>query len=457
MTHSLVNSHQKCSVMVNDGSGVLIQPMTPAYAYVLTAKHCIQKIGEDINNLQEKEAISITCFEETNLEVLEIVFDRNIDIAILIVKPQLELNLSVNNKSLKVNDLVRLSGYPQDRRGFDQKYSSFIFKFQEQRNKEVIFLPDAAVSQSNIVGFSGGGLFTINEYNEETLLCAVETKMDGDTSLEFHGQISAVSISSYSKLIEENTYLNEPLAPLLPLHLSSFEHLLDLIFDVVRSWIDDRRLDLVKACLREVASTNVIEVNITPFEILSKFKNLLKVYNRPDDELTSKGMWSSFLELLVVSILIDKPIEVNLAYIDNMLKSRRLTYIGETGGWMEYLNEILQSDLDALNKNAIIIASTLASPRKTSLSSEELKKVWASRDISKPLTETRSIIRVNKQISEIHSVVDLSALHADCIECKETEYVGCTDVSDYQRSVLESKLAQEYGIFLDIKEVVDEN
>lgn len=41
---------RKCSVKVDEGSGVLFQPMTEQYSYILTAKH---NLYDDDNNDQE--------------------------------------------------------------------------------------------------------------------------------------------------------------------------------------------------------------------------------------------------------------------------------------------------------------------------------------------------------------------------------------------------------------------
>jgi len=451
---------QKHSVKVNNGSGVLIQPMSPEYAYVLTAKHCLKVDSNDLESA-DIQAHVIKTYDGSQITVLDVIYHENKDMAILIVESDPTLELMVNCTTLKTNDEVFLCGYPEDRVGEINEYSAFIYIFSHRDQNRLILTPKATVVQSNVVGFSGGGVFTFGENNEPVLLCAIETKMDGNVDYECHGNISVIPICEYEQLIEnpQKLYLGKSLAPLLPLHLSNFEHLTNFIFDVQRSWADNGRLNLLQGVLRELV-TEEIKVNLFPHEILKNLEKLLHVNNRPIHELRCMSLWGAFLELLTISILIDKPEAVDLAYVEAMMKSKRLMYIGESGVWQEYIKDILFTDLEHLNTNGIIVAKTLSKSHTPGFKNEFVKKVWTKSNIGRVQTETRNIVNANKKISKINSIVDLTALHSECIESKESlyeEHTNFAEFGDEKKTQLLALLATEYDAYLTIKELENEN
>ena len=285
--------------------------------------------------------------------------------------------------------------------------------------------------------------------------------MEGIEGYEYHGKISAIPINDYEQFIADpyRQYLGKALAPLLPLHLSSFKHLLEFSFNVAGNWINSDGLSLVLDCLRSVATERVISVNLAPYEVLTKFRALLKVYGRPEHELQSRGLWSSLLELLIISILIDKPAIVDLAYVEKILHSRRLIYIGDKGTWLQYLKDILLSELKDLNENSTIVVKTLKDFHEPYTSKEFLEKAWSKNNISSIPKDRRSILDVNRKKARINQLVDLGALHTKCIATKELEYEDYTNIDEFtntKQAELLSQLAQEYGTYLTVKDVTDE-
>lgn len=453
--------NQSHTVKVNDGSGVLIQPMTPDYAYVLTARHCLQ-IDKDTPKGALRTSHTVLSFCGEDIPILYIIVHDTKDIAILIVGSKPTSDLMISCDALVVNEQFRLCGFPQDRVNEPSQYSSFIFKYDENVDEKWILAPtNSGVVASNIVGFSGGGLFTIGEKDSPISLCAIETKMDGNLSREYHGKISAIPISDFEDLIKnpQKQYLGNPLAPLLPLHLSSFEHLLEFSFRLVGgSWDNDNCLSLLQACLRE-AATDAVEVNLFPHVILSKFKMLLKVKDRPENELHSKGLWISLLELLTISILIDKPETVDMTYVEGILRSRKLVYIESEGTWREYFVNILQSGIENLNQDGIIIIKTLSISDKARYEKSNLERTWRNVDISKVVSNPKRITSINHNRSRIHSVVDLAALHSVCIASKEDDYEELTNIAEFNESKqveLLSLLTEEYSSYLRVKGVVND-
>jgi hypothetical protein len=450
---------QKHSVKVNQGSGVLIRPMNPNYAYVLTAKHCLKVDSQNLDSAEVKPHV-VTTFDGQEVTVLDVIFHDDEDMAIMIVDSGLTLELMINSDSLKTNEDTFLCGYPEDRRTTDEEYKAINYLFSRQADNRLILTPKTAgVVHSNVVGFSGGGIFTIGDNEQPVLLCAVETKMDGNVGREYQGAISAIPISEFNKFIEDpqTLYLGKPLSPILPLYLSNFKHLFEFSFDVLREWADDDALNLLQGCLRDIAKKD-IKLNIFPHDILVKLKIYLKVYNRPESELYSRGLWVSLLELLTISILIDKPKTVDITYVEAIFQSRRLMYLGGEGSWREYLSNILQSGLEKSNHQGIVVTKTLSKSSQASFTKEFVEKAWKLQNMARPSSDPKKIINANKSLSNIHSIVDLSALHVECIQAKEVTYENHTNITEFDENnetELLMLLAKEYGNYLTVKGIQD--
>jgi hypothetical protein len=460
MSQALPNINQKHTVKVNEGSGVLIQPMSADYAYVLTAKHCLKVNPGDLTSAFIK-AHRVYFFEGTEIPVIDVICHDTKDMAILIIASKAEHKLMVNFDLLQVNDQLMLCGFPEDRRETDNEYSAFQYRFSYQSGDRLILSSEVpGVVHSSVVGFSGGGLFTLGLQGRPILLCAIETKMDGDVGKEYHGNISAIPISEFEQLIGDpsKSYLNKPLAPLLPLHLSNFEHLCKFSFEVSRGWANDDGLTLVQGCLRNTA-TQGIKVNLYPHELLVKFEKMLKVHRRPKSESRSRGLWVSLLELLTVSILVDKPEVVDIEYVESMLGSRRLMYIGKSGVWREYLSDILQSGLETLNQDGIIVVKTLGKFHEPLSDKVFLNKVWKRKNIGRPISDPTKITNANRSLSKIHCIIDLAALHNTCIEANEDVYEELINIEEFdekKEAQILTTLAKEYGAYLIIEDSIDD-
>jgi hypothetical protein len=451
---------QRHSVKVNKGSGVLIQPMSPDYAYVLTAKHCLRVDSENLDSAEVQPHVVSAC-DGTEITILDVICHDNEDMAILIVVSDSTLELMINCDSLKTNDNAFLCGYPEDRREMDDEYSALIYMYSHKANNRLILTPKTAgVGRDNVVGFSGGGIFTLCDNVQPVLLCAIETKMDGNIAREHRGAISAIPISEFEIFISDplTQYLDQPLAPLLPLHLSSFEHLIDFSFDISKSWTIDRRLNFLIDRLKEFASED-IQVNLYPYDILVNFEDSLKVHSRPEHELHRREFWVALLELLTISILIDKPEIIDITYVEKIFKLRRLVFIGVNDTWQEHITDIFKAELNDFEEGGVIVAKTLSSQREVKFSQERVKKLIDNKHIARPLGDLRSITNSKTNISKINSIVDLSALHAECIEIKECLYEDLTDATDFDaEKLLELRLvlAREYSTYLTIEGNSDE-
>jgi hypothetical protein len=148
---------QRHSVKVNNGSGVLIQSMSPEYAYVLTAKHCLKVDSEDLES-DFIQPHKVFANDGTEINILDVICHDNEDIAVIIVTSDSTptLDLMINCDYLKAHDDVFLCGYPDARRQTDNEYLSLIYNFSHTFKQRLILTPKASgIVQDNIVGFSG--------------------------------------------------------------------------------------------------------------------------------------------------------------------------------------------------------------------------------------------------------------------------------------------------------------
>ena len=90
MTSCLYDIAKKHTVKVCNGSGVLIQPNSTEFSYVLTARHVIIDYANSPNT--DVEVINI---DGNKIDVIDKYLDRDLDLAILTVPFQ--KNLDLNN------------------------------------------------------------------------------------------------------------------------------------------------------------------------------------------------------------------------------------------------------------------------------------------------------------------------------------------------------------------------
>ncbi|MFT6901963.1 MAG: hypothetical protein ACJAXS_002170 [Colwellia sp.] len=439
------------TVKVNGGSGVLLQPgSTVQYSYIYTAKHNIQVTGTDANRpLIDVDEIAICCFDGTPIVVLDrfIHVDEGIDIAILIIPFQGHINLELFDGRLTLNSQVRLCGYPSVRRNRNnptsEEYSTYNFTCAINNTDKILLTNENVAQRSELVGFSGGGVYTIFPSARQTLLSGIEICMDGDPSIEQHGRVQVIPVDVFNQIIVANEFLGQPLGSVFPLFLSDFQFLTDFIFELV-DWFDSDQLNFIRAHLIYLAQSNVITVNVKPVDILKEFSLYLDVFEEGNTTLYNKKNWSSILELLVISLLIDSPRVLNISYIRELLNKKRLTFIDSELSWKSHLKKILCAKYDDLNDDGIILVRTNTASNVVKYSSEDLKK--SIPHIARSLSDPTSISNIKKNNTLNRSLVDLKSLHQACIEGKEPDYISF-NISNLEE--LNTKLSEEYAFYLE--------
>jgi len=352
------------TVVVEEGSGVLIQPMTDQYSYILTAKHNLQINPKDGgSDLKSHNCIKLTTFDaesyEANLFALDIHPHETLDIAIIIIAFYPGLTITAYQKEIILDDGLWLYGYPGTRRNRTTPVrdwiNSYKLEVQDPGEEKVSFRNTSFAPKEDIDGFSGGGLFYIDDAQKKVFLASIEYAMEN--AKEANERLKGIPITAFESIIKKYS-----IAPLKPLHLSSFKHLKDTIFPqsyyehlATFKWKDfSHVIEILKRFVIEGAD-NIL---LSPEEILKENKQALMVKNQHLSVLDEEQLWSAVLELIVMkSILdIDNLNELELVSDVNYLFNEfRFVYLDTDKGWESHYEEIMTINTDSLNDDGKII------------------------------------------------------------------------------------------------------
>lgn len=438
------------TVIVEEGSGVLIGASTSNYSYVLTARHNLLLDPDNYDEDEFKDKDDIELFDHNNnrLPVLDYFYHRGVgvDLALILVEFQEDLKINLCFSSFS-NYKIKLAGYPQTRRHLDtmaEKYASYELEHADTVGNREVYRVVENVDMASIVGFSGGGVFIFDEDTNSTSLLMIETQMDGNPEEEFHGRIQCFRHNLFADILNSNTYLDEPLAKILPTYLTSFELLIQYIFEY-NNWVDRDSLENVKAAIEDFARDNLEDFDINPLTLFENFNLKFSENGQLNQLIISQGHWISFLELLVLSILVDRPAEVNLDYLNEVLSSRRLVFIDSEHPWTHHFKEVITCKYNELIENGTLVVRSRKSSNKVFMSDEKLAKSQDKLNISRANTDKSSIANATKNKELKLGLIDLLALHDECVNNKEDDFEDIDTLNDAE---VNTKLREEYSTFL---------
>jgi hypothetical protein len=201
---------KQCSVMLDGGSGVLFQPMTEDYTYILTAKHNLYNESE-AKSINDMKYIRYRELESKN--ILEKYEHSTLDIAILKIEkidfesPYKEFE-QPNNR-----DIFKFYGYPKDRRDKTEKIKYFDLKVGDKDGFEITASNQEYFPQSYIVGCSGGGVF--KQDGDNFYLVGIEHSMDAQSEDELKHNVSLkyININAFDEIVAQFEDELEPLYP----------------------------------------------------------------------------------------------------------------------------------------------------------------------------------------------------------------------------------------------------
>ncbi len=338
---------KKCSVLVDGGSGVLFQPMTEEYTYILTAKHNLY------DGLVEKSISDVKYIlygENEAKDILGKYEHSTLDIAILKIEkidfesPYKEFEQPNNG------NIFKFYGYPENRRGETEKIKYFDLKVGDIDGFKIIASNQEYFPQKDIDGCSGGGVFKQDGNN--FYLVGIEHRMDAQSEEEVINNIRLkyININAFDEIVAQ--YGNN-LEPLYPPYMSDFNLLIDNIFLLTGLMVEKEKVTNI---LKSIVDTHVKD-KITPKQIFDKYNIGLLTKDEYKNELTNKELWTRYLEFLVLSVLIDTTV-INIDEIDKIYTKRKILF-AKTDNWIESIKELFSYEIKSLIKNSIVCIANL--------------------------------------------------------------------------------------------------
>lgn len=401
---------QSYCVMVNGGSGVLVNAMTDEYSYVLTVKHAIS----------EKVACNIV--KDHNgcvIEVLDVLVfpkvDRNetLDCAILKITHQphlLQRAWTASNLPHEAN--LTLVGFPETER-------ANLTPIKHWNGHSACVVDDIITLALNgipgkdvIKGMSGGGVYHIDK--NYPYLVGVEFEMEASRPDQQFGRVDCHSLVRYSQLVTLHSS-----APMIPAHMECFSRMREMIFDFNVIEIDNV-LNL-KAALNAFAGSLIESGMPPPYKILKQYDVQLLIDAGQPNVLEAQGLWVAYLEFVVISALMDGTGVADNEYIYGIDKKRRLLYTSDVSNWLGRLDEILKIARRLLDKNGTLVVASpdaAAQPFPPNFVLERVINDIAIVPNKGPL----SIDAVESAIYNSYKLTHLEGLRRKCVIEKEYEY-----------------------------------
>ena len=354
----------------------------------------------------------------TPLAVLEAFGSTTEDAALLLVSGVNVGAIAYSTNSVQLEDKAWLYGYPSIRRdGTVPELRPFKCTISDIARSGFCIETSSYSNYHEVVGVSGGGVFKL--VNQEWLLVGIEYSMEGRDN-ESHNWLKCVNMSSFEDIIARNTYKEIPLAPLFPPFLLDFQNLLDQTFPLDAFECQDTRQSL-RATLQQLARSKLTPGSPSPHSLMQKFGDRLLVHGSPRFRLADRKLWLSWLELFIVSLLLDEVDELNDAYVERLRKRRLLLYSGSTEEWTRFIENIAHSNLDGLDVDGLVmISNNRDGPPSKTRSKIRINQLVT--DISRPANSHFDIDAPRKPLMA-RTVVHLDGLHADCITRREEDYV----------------------------------
>jgi len=279
------------TVRVENGSGVVVSPLTDEYHYVLTAHHVIK----DFDN---KDAKGITIsflpdstYKDAKVEVLDVKKCEESDAAIILIK---RINEDVRflypTKTLPESGNRWHLGYPnnQNDKGeakacVEHEIRNWLGRFEGIYEK---YQCEQTINKHEIEGMSGGGVFDCN-YR----LLGVHRGYATDENKEQLSKFVMIPWECFEKIIKEHD-----LPPVLPFDLTSLKAFKEQIFCFDNNLGAKMKL---KALLAQMAQLKTSVVEWSPKACYETFQQYRQARHYVVTEEMRENDWILFGEFLV--------------------------------------------------------------------------------------------------------------------------------------------------------------
>ncbi|MCD9464533.1 hypothetical protein CJF25_16335 [Photobacterium phosphoreum] len=410
----VLNSLNTHSVIVCEGSGVLIQPASDEYSYILTAKHVIEDI--------EIKDIEITDSDDKLLTALNVYHHKELDASIVKVKFRGDITISAFYELEEVPRTLSLKGFPKKTRNPDTSCLSQIESYQLQLISTLqnswVYRNESYAPYEDIEGCSGGGVFYVHHVDghEKASLAGIETQVIRNKEGLSHDHLGVIPIHAFHDIIRDKC-----LPELKPVYLTNFKFCKNDIFNSL-DLDSTNNLDCVRQTLRALIEEQKITVStITPEKILDTFEDQILSCRQLNCELEEQSLWIWFLEFIAIQLVISPPDFTvdswESKYLDYIFDSYRFVYSSnEIGHRSLYRKLVLPTDLSSLKEKSKIMLLVNGTLPKTPL----LPRTTVG-NISNGLSESDiSTVRTNSKRS--NEIVHWNRLNDECLSESEIEF-----------------------------------
>jgi len=439
----LIDKIRSHVVMVNDGSGVLIQPAVGDHCYILTAKHVLET-AENSRQYHDIDNITVTRIDESTIGLARRIVSPNFDIAILVTNNKLDSDLQIAVSKPERSRGILFYGYPGTRRTLEEprdRLREYPGKINEVEGDRFSVALDGGPLWGEVAGASGGGVFV--EIGGDIFLLGIESRVEGVVDREFHGKVICTPIARIETIISD-----EGLEKIHPPSMASFIGLVDKTFRCFAQAEDPENLRFLMSQLKERGSALSSANHINPFKLYEKFKKKLLVKDCPEQSLYNEELWIAYFEFLIISCLIDD-IDVNtvdFSYIDDNSTRRRFLFSTDQDNWVWKLMDIFRSDFRGLKRGGKIVVSSGDDAPKHEARPSTLKKIVV--DIGRGQNSEMMVDSGIKNPAIDFKVYNLTGLHRLCIvdddERFSEYYAGNEEHGETELTALVKELYNAY-------------
>ena len=400
-------------VMVNDGSGVLVNAMSQEYSYVLTAAHVLRNENEIKN--RRGQALRI-------IEINRHPDSMNFDCAVIQVEyiPNIE-QFTQPTRSLEHRANLVFTGFPMTERQSATPLKHYDGHMTSVVDELIMFTIDGIPGRDSIVGMSGGGVYHVR--SNRPYLIGVECRMDGEQRNQQFGRVQCQGLARFEEIIQARG-----LAHMVPSFLECFSCLKDQIFNF--NVIEPTNVARLQNALLDVADSLVERGMPAPYELMNKYKNALLISSDKPEEVRDKALWIAYFEFLIICVLIDGVDAASSTYIQGLERKRKIIYSSDSGNWIGRLQEILSIARKTLDEKGTII---VVSPE----GGAEMfpPEVYVDRIIKNISTVPKSgpFIKIDSPESAIYKsfvITHLNGLRKACVVLKENDFSAISGVSE---------------------------
>ncbi|MDT4802049.1 hypothetical protein FQZ97_347640 [compost metagenome] len=427
------------TVFVENGSGVLVQPMTDEYSYVITAKHVI-KINEDEDEeiRAYKESGDIEVIRNTGrIFVHERYIHPDADLAILVIDPIPNLSLKVSNAQPVRNDHVIVLGCPGTRRTpakseFNDYMRDIVGIVRRVKNSTSFEIEsNDRPNVREVRGMSGCGVFI--EINDDCYLAGIEVSLSGEIG-EYHGRLMGVPITQLNSLIETNQYRGKQLAELLPPHLFCLSKSIDRTFLFRGSAIRDVS-NRARGYLRFLATKSITASTPPPFKLKERLPHQAIIGNSKGQEILDEEFWSAYLEYLVVGLITNNLEEISEDFIEHLGTYRHFLYSGTESDWIDLLPEILNTEIPHLSEGSALVIGTKSRPVQADIRDIPINRIVAN--IDNDASSEFDISSPRKKIDSNIRLIHIEGVSRNAVISNEIRLDTLTQLEDFVQEVRE--------------------